>query len=187
MNVLKRLIVGLLVLVVCASPALAEGLLAFEEYAANLSALTDEEWTDEGLIRVLTLEDEITVSVCLEGAEVAAITVEALQGGSLADVGRAALEATGRLSEEALLALSEIPEDGSAALDGCMVYYLVGKSRECYAICGGEAATELVWQPVHGGEKLHVNPVCSGMDVARLITLEAAELLGYTPCARCAG
>ena len=183
---LRRFVIGLLTLLSCVSPVLAEGLLSFEEYTANLSVMTDAEWTEEGPIRILAVEDGTTISVCLEGAEVVAVTVETLQDGDLADIGCMALEATGRLSEEALPALSEIQEDGSAFLDGCAVYHLVGKTRECYAICDEEAAAELVWQPTHGGRRLHFNPNCSGMDVARLVTPETAEALGFTPCARCA-
>ena len=49
-----------------------------------------------------------------------------------------------------------------------------------------DALDDLFWQPLHGGEDRHKSPICSGMDVPRLITAEAADALGFPPCAKCA-
>lgn len=182
----RRWRILLLAMLLCAVPALAEGMLSFEAYVARLDAPPEAEWTEETTARVLALEDGTTVSVCLDDGDVAAVTVEALKDGECCAHARAALEATGLLSEASLEQAAQIAEDCSAVLDGVVVYHLIGERRESWAFCAESMLDGMVWQPVHGGEKLHENPICCGIDVARLTTAEAAKALGYEPCKRCA-
>ena len=184
---MRRLGLVLVMILAFGSFALAEGWMDFEEYAEKLAALTENEWETEGAVRVLELEDDATISVCLDGSEVVAVTVEALMDGALYDYAYAAFEATGLLSEEALAGLTEIVEEGETTVDESIVIYrLIGEARECFAVCLAEQAEDLVWQSVHGGKKWHDIPPCSGMDVSRLVTDSAAEELGYDPCGICA-
>ena len=183
---LKRYMVLLLAVLLWISPVLAEGMLPFDDYAAGLPVPAEAEWQDEGLVRVLSLEDGTTISVCLDGGDVAAVTVEALKGEGFCVSARGMLEAAGLFSEESLEQAWQIAVNSSAVLDGVVVYHLAGEMREAYAFCAEEALEEMVWQPVHGGSKLHNSPICSGMDTARMVTSEAARALDYEPCDKCA-
>ena len=87
----KRIFALALAMLFCACAALAEGMIGFDEYVRNLSALTDVEWSESGLVRVLDLGDELTVSVCLIGENVAAVTVESAIDGDAEAVAEAAL------------------------------------------------------------------------------------------------
>lgn len=181
----KRIFALALAMLICACAALAEGLIGFDEYVRNLSVLTDAEWSEGGLVRVLDLGDGLTVSVCLIGENVAAVTVEfAIDGGTEA-VAEVALDALECLSPEALVMLAELNGGDHAACDGCVFGKLEGDRRRSVYAALEEDFAGLVWQSVHGGSKYHAKPGCSGMDVARLVTREAAMNMGYEPCGRC--
>lgn len=49
-----------------------------------------------------------------------------------------------------------------------------------------EAAGEnLVWVPTNGGTKYHSNAGCSNMNQPIQVSVETAELNGFSPCKRC--
>ena len=50
-----------------------------------------------------------------------------------------------------------------------------------------EQAPGMVWIPQHGGTRYHNIRDCSNMADPRLVSVEEAESLGYTPCKRCGG
>lgn len=185
MRMVKRIFALALAMLICACAALAEGMIGFDEYARNLSALTDEAWSGSGSVRVLDLGDELTVSVCLTGDRVTAVTVESALDGDAEAVAEAALDALGCLSPEAIAVLAELGGDGQANGDGCVFGKLEGERRMGFYAALEEDFADLVWQSVHGGSKYHAKPGCSGMDVARLVTREAAADMGYEPCGRC--
>ena len=113
-----------------------------------------------------------------------AVTVEAPKG-SIMDAGSAALKALGAMTDEEIAELLAMTEAGSAEVDACAFWRMLGKKREGIAVCAAEDAPSLFWIPVHGGKKFHVRMGCSGMDVARLVTQKAAEEAGLEPCGRC--
>lgn len=184
----KKYIASLLLVVMFLScAALGEGMISFDRYAASLSALTDAQWQEDGCADILSLsaDDSFTIGVCLSRGEVVAVTVETLQGGELNDIAYAALEALGCLDEDALAVLTEL-DDGAQAVSGdCVFGRLAGEKREGIYVCAEADYDQLVWQPVHGGEKYHRLPTCAGMDVPRLVTREAAVEAGYDPCGKC--
>lgn len=181
---LKRIFCAILAALLLVSVALAEGMTDFDDYAAALSAPEGAEWAADGDMRVLDMGEEVTVSVCLEGESVVALTVEAPIG-TLAQAERAALEALGLLSDEEIDEFLTAVEVGKAENDAFAFWRMQGKNREGIAICSAEDADELYWIPIHGGKKYHVNMSCSGMDVARLVTQKAAQDEGLEPCGRC--
>ena len=181
---LKRIFCALLAMLLLTGAALGESLMSFEDYAAALDALADAEWTADGDMRTLELADEATVSVCLEDENVMAVTVEAPKG-SIMDAGSAALKALGAMTDAEIAELLDMTEAGSAEVDACAFWRMLGKKREGIAVCAAEDAPSLFWIPVHGGKKFHVRMGCSGMDVARLVTQKAAEEAGLEPCGRC--
>ena len=185
MRMVRRICTLALAMLICACAALAEGMIGFEEYARNLSALTDAEWTEKGAVRVLDLGDGLTVSVCLIAENVAAVTVEFAIDGDAEAMAEAALDALGCLSPEALAMLAELNDGDQAACDGCVFGRLGGKRRKSVYAALEEDFADMVWQSVHGGSKYHAKPGCSGMDVARLVTREAAINMGYETCSRC--
>ena len=185
MRMVKRIFALALAMLFCACAALAEGMIGFDEYVRNLSALTDVEWSESGLVRVLDLGDELTVSVCLIGENVAAVTVESAIDGDAEAVAEAALDALGCLNPEAIAVLEELDGGDQATCDGCVFGKLEGGRRMGFYAALEEDFDDLVWQSVHGGSKYHAKPGCSGMDVARLVTREAAMNMGYEPCGRC--
>lgn len=177
----------LLVAMVFSFTVLAEGMISFDSYAASLSALTDAQWQEDGCAEILSLnaDDSFTISVCLSEGEVVAVTVEALRDGELEDIAYAALEALDCLDEDALAVLTELDDGGQAVSGDWLFGRLAGRKRECIYICAEEDYDQLVWQPVHGGEKYHRLPMCGGMDVSRLVTREAAIEAGFEPCGKC--
>ena len=96
-----------------------------------------------------------------------------------------ALKALGAMTDEEIAELLAMTEAGSAEVDACAFWRMLGKKREGIAVCAAEDAPSLFWIPVHGGKKFHVRMGCSGMDVARLVTQKAAEEAGLEPCGRC--
>ena len=181
---LKRILCALLAMLVLTGAALGESLMPFEDYAAALDAPADAEWTVDGDMRALELADEVTVSVCLEGENVMAVTVET-PNGSVMDAGSAALKALGTLTDAEIAELLAMTEAGSAENEAYTFWHMLGEKREGLAVCATEDAQTLFWIPVHGGKKYHVRMGCSGMDVARLATQKAAEEAGLEPCGRC--
>ena len=181
---LKRIFCALLAMLLLTSAALGESLMPFADYAAALDAPADAEWTADGDMRTLELADEVTVSVCLEGEDIVAVTVEAPKG-SVMDAGSAALKALGTLTDSEIAELLAMTEAGSAENDAYTFWHMLGEKREGIAVCATEDAPSLFWIPVHGGKKFHVRMGCSGMDVARLVTQKAAEEAGLEPCGRC--
>ena len=75
---------------------------------------------------------------------------------------------------------------GSEAVANGYAYGKIeGETRSAVWLCPEAERDALVWQPVHGGTKYHAKSSCSGMDVPRLVTVEAAEAAGFAPCGRC--
>lgn len=183
---MKRIFAAVLGLMMICSGAAAEEAISFEVYAQSFSEITEEVWEADGaeLIRTLAPEESVTVSACLEGEGVAAVTAE-YPCGQITDAVRAAIKNLGWLSAEAVEQVLAMEEGASLELEGCMVWHIHGKTRDAFSICRTEDAGEMVWQPIHGGEKLHSKPRCSGMDVSRLITEEAAEFTGWENCGVC--
>ena len=182
---MKRILAAVLAMLLLCAGAMAEE-IAFETYAQSFAELTEEVWAADGieLIQTLAPADGVTVSVCLEGENVAAITVE-FPCGEIGDAVRAAVGNLGLLSESALEQVFAMEEGATLEVEDCMVYRVHGKNRDAFGLCAAEDAEEMVWQPIHGGEKLHSEYGCSGMDVARMITAEAAQLTGWENCKRC--
>lgn len=177
----------LAMILAAAGSAVAEGMIGFEEFAENVSALCDGEWKEAGCgdILVMEIEEDVTVSVCLMGKRVGAVTVETLIDGPLDDMAYAVLGALECVDEDALEALGELEDGGEMNADGCVVGRLEGGLRASVYAALEEDFEELVWQSAHGGEKYHDMPACSGMDVSRLVTREAARKAGFEPCGRC--
>lgn len=184
---LKRIVLLALALMLWACAALGEGLIDFDTYANRLTGLSEEEWTVDGApeIRLLRLSETLTLSVCLSEDRVAAVTVEALQDQDFADAASAALDALGCLDDEVLEALSELDDGGQAISGGCVFGRVDGERRTVVYAAAEEDFDELVWQSVHGGSKYHARMRCSGMDVPRLVTRQAAQNAEYEPCGRC--
>lgn len=185
---MKRIIaLGLAMLLLLGGAALAEEMIAFESYAANLSALSDESWQEDGSaeIQVLNLDEQTTLSVATRSGNVLAVTVETVHEGDLYDTALAALDALGCLSAQTLEALPDLTEAEPLVADGYVLGKLSGETREGIYICAEAEMDAMVWQPVHGGSRYHDSASCSGMDVARLVTREAAEQAGFEPCGKC--
>lgn len=182
-----RAIAVLLLMLLPCVPVLAEAPseISFETYVQS-TAFADGTWETDGteLIRMISPERDVTVSVCLEGEMIAAITVEYLIGAPTDSV-RTAIESLGWISGQTLeAAFSQQPEivteDGEFS-----VCRIEGELREGISVFRSEDAKEMVWQPIHGGARIHNKPRCSGMDVSRMITETAAELTGWQNCGKC--
>lgn len=158
--------------------------LAFEVYAQV--AFADAEWEAEasGLIRMLVPEEGVTVSVCLDGENIAAVTAEYSIGQPTDGVVKA-IEALGWLSEDALDAAFEQESQAMIETEGFCVCRVAGEKREAVSICRKEDAENMVWQPIHGGARIHNRLRCSGMDVSRMLTEEAAQATGWQNCGKC--
>lgn len=183
---MKKFAVVLALLMLFCS-AFAEEWVAFEEYAAKLAETYGSEWKGEGDIRVLTVKKDVSsVSVCLRGEDVATVTVEAVQDGTLVETALNALGGLGLLSEEILTRVSTMEPGDEITADGFVIGYLTGETRECIYLAAEADYESCMWEPVHGGDQLHAKADCSGMDVPRLITPEAAQQTGYDLCDHCA-
>ena len=64
---LKRLTLVVLALLMLLGTAFAEDLPAFEAYSATYSAPEGVEWTEKGDLRILKLNDEVEIHICLIG------------------------------------------------------------------------------------------------------------------------
>lgn len=188
MGIRARKILGLvLALVMLASGALAESdvqAIPFESYAQ--AVVTDAQWESDGVeqIQMLSMDGEVTVSACLTDGNVAALTVEYPMG-ERPESARQAIESLGWLEAEALDEAFALTSEEMQEMNGFGVYHVVGKNREAVSICRVEDAEHMVWQPIHGGERIHNDPRCSSMDVSRMITEEAASALQWKNCVRC--
>lgn len=186
---MKKMLAVILAMLMLCTDAMAEEvmeLLSFEAYSQSFAALTEEVWQEDGaeLIQTLSPEDGVTVSVCLAENNVAAVTVEFLCD-QITDSVRAAVENLGWLSAEAMEQVLAMVDDAQLEIEGCIVYRVHGENRDAFSICRAENAQNMVWQPIHGGKKLHTEIECSGMDVSRMITNEAAQLTNWENCKRC--
>ena len=188
---MKKMLAAILALMMCFACASAEeaGLVertAFEVYAASFAELTDEEWKQDDIeqIRMLSPEDGVTVSACVSEGGLVCITVE-FPCDQVTDCVRAAIVNLGWLSEEAIEQLLVLEDDAELEVEDCTVYRVHGENRDAFSICRTEDIEDMIWQPIHGGEKLHTKIECSGMDVSRMLTQEAAALTGWEACKRC--
>lgn len=189
MRIFSRGIVNVLAVVlamlfsgVCA----AEGLepVSFEAYAQTVFA--DAEWEIDGVqqLRVLSSEEGVTVSVCMEGDNLASLTVE-YPIGQPSDSVRMAIEGLGWIRAEMIEEIFSIPSEEVREMEAFSVWRIEGELREGISICRTEDAADMAWQPIHGGARIHSKPRCSGMDVSRLITEEAAQALEWKNCGKC--
>ena len=64
----KRLILIAVALLMLLGTAFAEGLPAFEPYAAAFSAPEGADWKEDGDLRVMNLENDIQIHVCRSGS-----------------------------------------------------------------------------------------------------------------------
>lgn len=180
---MKKFLALILMLLLCAGALAEEGSLTFESYAESFEG---QMWKQDGAaeIQILEPEEGVTVSACVENGIIVALTVEFPAEG-ITEAARTAIESLDWLSEDAFEALLAMTDDETAELEGYQVVRIHGQIRDAYSICALENFERMVWQPVHGGSKLHDSSVCSGMDVARMITEEAAEVVGWDDCKRC--
>ena len=187
---MKRILAIVLALLMCCT-CFAEGmeevlLTVFEDYTEAFAELTDEKWKADDIeqIQVLSPEDGVTISACLSEEYVKCISVE-FPCDQILDCVRAAIENLGWLSDDAVGQMLVLQEDAVLVIEGYTIYRVHGEKRDAFSICRTEDFEEMVWQPIHGGEKLHIQIECSGMDVSRMITSEAAQLTGWEECKRC--
>lgn len=187
---MKKLLAAILALMLCCS-CFAEGMeeilfTAFEDYAQAFAELTEEVWKADDIeqIQVISPEDGVTVSVCLSEDYVKCISVE-FPCDQILDSVRTAVEKLGWLSYEAIEQMLALADDATLVIEDYTIYRVHGENRDAFNICRTEDAEDMVWQPIHGGEKLHAEIECSGMDVSRMLTAEAAQLTGWEECKRC--
>lgn len=182
---MKKLFVALLGLLFLCTATLAEE-ISFEVYAQSFAELTEAAWEADGAqqIQMLEADGSVTVSACLEGESLAALTVE-YPAGQMTDMVKQALENLGWLSAESLEIVYAMEADTSQELEDCSVCLIHGELRYAVSICRAEDAERMVWQPIHGGERIHDKPRCSGMDVSRMITETAAQAVGWEDCGHC--
>lgn len=187
---MKKIFAMVLALLMCFACA-AEGAdpiepMAFETYAQSFAELTGEEWKSHIIEQIMTIktEDGVTVSTCLSEGCIDCISVE-FPCDQANDSVRAAIENLGWFSAEAIEQIFALTDDAQLEIEDCVVYRVHGENRDAFSICRMEDAENVVWQPIHGGEKLHTKIECSGMDVSRMITVEAAMLTNWEMCKRC--
>lgn len=183
---MRRIAAAVLVLMLLAGALAEEAALSFETYAARFEAAEEAVWEEEGagLIYALSTEEGVTVSVCLSEESVAAVTVE-FPCGEPGEAVRGAIENLGWLSEEAVAEVFSMEEGATLEAGDFTVCRIHGDDRDAFSICRTENLADMLWQPIHGGARLHDTPRCSGMDVSRMITAEAAELTGWAYCGIC--
>jgi len=179
----------LIVILLLLPAALAEGLGAPEDYmsAFDASAYGDSAWIHEVGEQLISLAvgDDAVISLCAQGGQLLAISVTAPQSEDFAVLAEDALAGTGYVSEGAV---RELLDTGTARREGALALETLSGGARIGVYLYDEAAMDrLCWLPMHGGEKRHSNPRCSGMDLPRLITVRAAEALGFGPCEICAG
>lgn len=184
---MKRWLMLLMIALLCANVgALSESVCALDSYLATLDAEALEEQAD-GALMVGELAEGVELSLCVREDALLSVSVIAGQGAEdLPSCARMAFEACGLASgEELAAALDAIPIGEQVDLGTLRLVHLGGEQREGYYLCAVEDYDGLCWQPVYGGQRRHANPECSGMDVPRLVSPEAAEAMGFEPCGRC--
>ena len=193
---MKKLFAAVLAMLMLCPAVMAENLpetvgeipvTSFETYSRSFAELTEEKWEPDiiELIQVLKPEDGVTISVCLEAQNVVCATVEFSCDQVTGSV-RAAIENLGWLSEEAIEQVFALEDnDAQLEIEDCLVWRVHGENRDCFSICRAADGERIVWQPIHGGEKLHKKIECSGMDVSRMLTDEAAMFTNWLNCKRC--
>lgn len=179
----RTLSIILVILLLSVPSALAQGLCSLEEYFSTYD-IAKSEWSDEAKGCVLTYApaDDVTISLCAEDGQLLAISVTAEQDSEIEKYALDALLASGVLSEEQL---KQVLEDMDNVPGTLHILYLEGELREGIYLCMAGEADDFFWQPMHGGKKHHKSEKCSGMDVPRLITQHAAEIMGFGPCKKC--
>ena len=183
---LKRIALIALAGLMLLGSALGETISAlptYETYAQSYSAPEGTEWEEEGDIRVLELENDIAIHLCLVGDDIVALTIVAPVETDYTETALEALRALNVLSDASLEQIAGLQEE--TELEGYRVTPMKGKSYAGIAICLAESETEWVWQPLRGGEKYHAKSICGRTEAPRLETKEAAEALEFTPCSRC--
>ena len=186
---MRRWMAWILALLLCMGAA-AEGLGSLSDYLAAVrpAALGAEgDWTREAGGRLLSVRPskDALVTLCAEGDALLAVSVTAPKGEICERLARLALTPGGWIGEAKLQAMLE--DGSSGTVNGTRLTRLEGELREGVCLCAEEGLEDLVWQPLHGGEFRHRSPECSGMDVPRLISSEAADALGRPPCSTCMG
>lgn len=184
MKKLLAVILALMLCLVCAAEEMEP--VAFETYSQSLQEFTEEVWKADDIEQIQTLapEDGVMISVCLEAQNVACITVEFLCE-QVTDSVRAAVENLGWLSEDAIEQVFALADDAQLEVEDCVVYRVHGEKRDALSICRAADVQDMLWQPIHGGKKLHTRLECSGMDCSRMITEEAAVLINWEKCKSC--
>lgn len=180
---LKRLTLVVLALLMLLGTAFAEDLPAFEAYSATYSAPEGVEWTEKGDLRILKLNDEVEIHICLIGENVATVTVVAPAEADFSETAVEAIRALNVLSDESLAQIANLEDE--TELEGYLITPMHGKSYSGIAIRASESEAEWVWQPLRGGKKYHSKPICGRTEAPRLETREAAEALEFTPCGKC--
>lgn len=180
---LKRLILLSIALLTLVGTAFAETLPAFDAYVAALPAPEDAEWKEKGDLRVLKLENEMELHICLIGEEIAAATIVAPSDAEMSATVEEAFRALNVFAEETLEQIPALEEP--TELEGFLITPMMGKSHVGIALRSADSEAEWVWQPLLGGKKYHAGPLCGRTEAPRLETKEAAESLGFTPCSRC--
>lgn len=176
---MKR-IIALVLIAMLSFCAAAEDSELFEEFIKNMGEIVWEEDKPE-CVQTAVL-GEVTVSICMDGERIAAITIEQPLGADREELERV-LRAAAEWDSVALAGILDAAESAQWQLENLSVRYIAGETREGFYLCTSEEG--LLWQPVHGGDQLHASSECSGMDVPRLITAGAGELLGYDGCDNC--
>ena len=162
--------------------------VTFESYAQCFAEFAEAEWKMDDIeqLQVISPEDGVTVSVCLSEGDVVCISVE-FPCDQFMDSVHAAIAGLGWLSDGAIEQVLALEDDALLEVDECVVYRVHGENRDAFSICRAVDSENMLWQPIHGGMKLHTKVECSGMDVSRMITEEAAQLTGWENCKRCNG
>ena len=70
--------------------------------------------------------------------------------------------------------------------DDTLTLLLFGMTSDALTEADDSLSPEPVWVPVNGGEKWHLNPICSGMEHPRKMAKRNAIALGIEACEQCA-
>ena len=188
--------------------AAGSGLCALDYYldAFDLEKANVKEWNEEAesLVYSIAPMADTMISLCVENGQILAISITAPKGDVCEEWAKYALPLCGQISRREISSyLSNKKQDREKTWNsyaenisnGFSLLFVTGDLREGLYLAqarnheiysdGSLSGDTLYWQPLHGGKCKHVNPVCSTMDVPRLISNEAAEKLGFRSCGRC--